>query len=228
MKTRTPVSSITIIMLLSLFINGCLPMAAVPLLIATNYAVAGFSVYKMVQTTTGGKISVSFGEEKFSPGGETTLATMRKPAVWPGSEVEVAMTEKFLSSNAFEEIVTPAGVARILDDMDAPTDSKNLTHVEQMELFGKACVASGADGIIAFQDLGNEFSSNSWSFKRAAATHRVKLLVYSSGDKTVVYETVMEIREEIAGKVENPQEVMQIAGINAAEKVLQLAGRKDT
>ena len=215
-----------IIAFFPVMLGGCVA-AAIPLMLAASGVVEGFAIFKTVQMTTGGTVSVSFGKDKLPVGVQKQLVTIKQPAIWPGDEVAVAMTEEIQKEGTFHSVITPAVVTKSLKESKIDPDMKNLTRSEKMALFGKVCTSTGADGIIVLLDEGDEADSNIWSLNRSAVIHHAKLIIYGSDAGSVVYETEMLIKEEVTGNIQNPQEVMRIAGASAAEKIRAIMGGKE-
>ena len=137
------------------------------------------------------------------------------------------MTEEIQKEGTFHSVITPAVVTKSLKESKIDPDMKNLTRSEKMALFGKVCTSTGADGIIVLLDEGDEADSNIWSLNRSAVIHHAKLIIYSRDAGAAVYETEMLVNEEVAGSIQNQQEVMRIAGASAAEKIRAIMGGKE-
>lgn len=226
MISEKKIAHLMVIALFPFILGGCLPVAALPVLVAAQYGVSGFMIYKSVKTTVGGSVSVGFGEEISAPGSEAALTAMKRPAVWPGNGAAVALADKMQSIGGVKEIVTPSETGKALEKLEADSDISHLTRSEYLGVFGRLCDSTGADAVIAFQELGVESELNMWSFSGPTATHRSRLVIYSRQVDAVVYESVMEIKDEIGGKSTGYEELMRIAGETAAEKIEQLSDRK--
>src|SRR3954467_7381407 len=81
--------------LLAFSLTGCIA-AAVPLALAVEAAtvgVAGFSIYKTVQTTSGGSVQIAFPGKDGKQSPAQPLPTMRRVAVWPHDQGNVHFAE---------------------------------------------------------------------------------------------------------------------------------------
>jgi hypothetical protein len=225
MISKNKIAHMMMIALFPFVLGGCLPLAAVPVLVAAQYGAAGFMAYKTVRSSVGGSVSVGFGEEKPAPGSEVAMAAIKRPAVWPGNEIEVALANKMQSEGVFEELVTPSRTAKAIKELGVDSKITRLTRDESLDAFGKICAGTRADAVIAFQGLGVKSAMNMWSFSNATATHRTRIVIYSRQTGAVVYESVMEVKDEIGGTNTGYAELLRIAGETAAEKIMQLSGR---
>ena len=97
-----------------------------------------------------------------------------------------------------------------------------MTNTERLRTFKRVCEEAGADGIIAFRDLGSEARSNVFSLRRANTTQREEMIIYSYELDRIIFTTELELITELSGDIQNNQEILQIAGEAAAEKIIQL------
>ena len=167
---RSKNNRIISLLVLTLSLQGCL-VAAVPLILAANMAVAGFVVFKTVQTVTGGSVSISFSEAETSPEERLALSRIMSPAIWPGNETEVYMASTMELSGEFSSVITPSITTQILADENIGQSINLMTATEQLRIFRRVCEVSGADGIVAFKDLGSESQGNFFSLTRSNTIH---------------------------------------------------------
>ena len=217
---RLKIKRILSLLVITLSLQGCL--AAVPLIVAANMAASGFFLFKSVQTVTGGNVNISFSETDISNEDKVALSQIMNPAIWPDNEMEVYMASMIEVSGEFSSVTTPSTVTRILVDEGVNQTINLMTTTEQLQIFRRVCEVSGADGVVAFKNLGSESRGNFLSLNRANTTQHAELLIYSYELNRIIFTTELELVTERGSDIQNNQEILQIAGEAAAEKIIQL------
>lgn len=218
--TRLGFRRLLTLFMFTLSLQGCV-VAAVPL-IAASMAVSGFAIFKTVQTVTGGTVSIGFSETEISSEDKLALSEIMNPTIWPDNEMEVYMANAMELSGEFSTIVTPSTITRILVDSEISQTINLMTDTERLQIFRRVCEEASADGIVAFKDLGAETRSNVFSIRRANTIQRAEMIIYSYELDRIIFTTELELITELSGDIQNNQEILQIAGEAAAEKIIQL------
>jgi len=89
-----------LLMILGVALSGC--AAAAVALPVVELGVGGYEVYKVVQTSEGGSVGVSFPHKDGKELAPAPLPLARRVAVWPNEDNEKYLAEKLMASNRFE------------------------------------------------------------------------------------------------------------------------------
>ena len=210
------------VLVLAVGLSGCVA-AAIPLYYAASAGIAaysGFTVYKSVQLTSGGSVSVASQGKDGKAAPAQPLPVVRRVAVWPENEGEVLFSEHLTKSGRYD-VTPPARVSVILADAKIPRNLNELTQAEQTTAFNTVCKVSGAEMIFADRTLGTSADQKNFSLSRANITSTVELLAFSCAQQTMVWRDQMALIVELGGKVPSTGEMMQVAADAWADRVMQ-------
>lgn len=211
-----------ILLSLSVLMSGCVAIA-LPLMAAGTLAgmgIAGFSMFKTVQTMTGGKVAVGFGskDSKTVPPPQP-LPLVKTIGIWPNGDREVFLAESLIASGRFK-VITPSSAGRSLASLAVDFDLSSKTMAEQSQDFDKLCGAVKADLILAAKDIGLSSNSGFFKIKRGGFTISSELIGYSCTNHSVVWRDTMAVTQETGGSSTADGEVAKIAGEAWAERIL--------
>lgn len=209
-----------------LTVQGC--VAALPLaysLAAASYAMGGFAVYKSVQMTTGGEAEVRFKKAKLSAEDQKALSSIKRLAIYPGSQKNVKLAEALGKSGKFD-IITPYSVQKALPDTATVADIKQMTEQEKRSYALKLCNDLNADGIFIYSEGGHSYDTSYWSLKRSEAIVKFQASVFSVEHDGIIWTQEGEIVLKTGSNMPPQDEVDQIAVSAIAEKFLSDAGKK--
>ena len=210
------------VVVLAVGLSGCVA-AAIPLYYAASAGIAaysGFTVYKSVQLTSGGSVSVAFEGKDGKAAPAQPLPLVRRVAVWPENEGEVIFAERLTKSERYD--VTPPGrVSSILMDAKITRNLNELTQAEQTNAFNTVCKVSGVEMVFADRTLGTSSDQNNFSLSRANITSTVELLAFSCAEQKMVWREQMALIVELGGKVPSTGEMMRVAADAWADRVMQ-------
>jgi hypothetical protein len=196
----------------SVNLSGCI-VAAVPLIMAAGagaVAVAGFAVYKTVQTSGGGSLQIGFGSaDPKHPAPPPPLPDVNSVAVWPGNQRDETFANALKVAKLTVKPIPGAGAL--------PT-----AEADQLAAFAAKCPSLKVDVIFASFELGQ--TVNSSMMKRSSVTDKIRIEGYGCRDRKIVWSDAMAI-VITAGKEPTPQsEIDTAAGQAWAERVLQARG----
>jgi hypothetical protein len=210
------------VLVLAVGLSGCVA-AAIQLYYAASAGLAaysGFTLYKSVQLTSGGSVSIAFPGKDGKAAPAQPLPLVRGVAVWPENEGEVLFAERLSKSGRYD-VTPPARVSVILADSKITRNLKELTQAEQTAAFNTVCKVSAAEMVFADRSLGTSSDQNNFSVSRANITSTVELLAFSCAQQTVVWREQMALIVELGGKVPSTGEIMQVAADAWADRVMQ-------
>lgn len=226
-KRRIKNQSLTLVALCFLLtVQGCvaaLPIAY-PIYVAASYAMGGFVAYKTVQMTTGGEAEVRFKDSKLSAKNQEALSSLKRLAIYPGSQKDVRLAEALGKSGKFD-IITPYSVQKALPDTIKFTGIKQMTEQEKRLHALKLCNALNADGIFVYSESGHSYDTSYWSLKRSEAIVKFQANVFSVEHDGIIWTQEGEIVLKTGSNVPPQDEVDQIVVSAIAEKFLSDAGK---
>lgn len=196
---------------LSLQLSGCL-IAAVPLMMAAGaatVAVAGFAVYKTVQTTSGGTVRIGFGAS------DTKHPLPPKPLPPPTGMVAVLGTGT--REAKFATDLRASARFRLVRDDPGVLAPSSVSGPE----YDAMCRRDRVDMVFAAIDLGQMVQSNLLSFSRGGVTQKLSLTAYGCAARQVVWSDTMAVVIEAGGKPTQQAEIDVIAGQAWAERIVQ-------
>jgi hypothetical protein len=209
---------LSLLMLSAWVLSGC--AAAVVALPAMELGVGGYEVYKVVQTSEGGSVGVSFPQRDGKEIAPAPLPLARRVAVWPNEENEKYLAEKLMASHRFD-VTTPGRVRVILANASVSPNIRDLTDQEQVSAFAVVCRKARTDMVLVARDAGSVSRSNALSFSNAAKLTKSDLLVYSCGQRTVVWRDEMTLKIELGDKTPSTAEIAKVGGDAWAGRILQ-------
>lgn len=192
--------------------------AAIPLT-AAEIGVGGYEAYKLVQTSEGGSVGVSFTQKDGKEVAPLPLPPSRRVAIWPGDEHEKYLAEKLIASKRFE-ITTPAKVRVILANANISTNIKDLTDSEQIAAFSVVCRKTKSDLVLAARDAGSVSHANGLSFSPANRIATSDLTAFSCGARTVVWRDELNLKIEIGDKTPSTAEIAKVGGDAWANRII--------
>lgn len=195
---------------LSVQLSGCI-VAAVPLIMAAgaaSVAVAGFAVYKTVQTTGGGSVKIGFGSsDPKHPTPPKPLPPANTVAVL-GSGVREIKFAAALRASARFRIVRDDPVTFLPGSPEGPA-------------YEDLCRRTRVDLVLAAVDLGQTVNSNMLSFSRGGLTQKLSLTGYSCASHQVAWSDPMAVVIESGAKPTPQSEIDAIAGQAWSERIVQ-------
>lgn len=214
------------ILIIVIILSGC-AAAVLPVMLA-SYAVAGFSVYKVVQTSDGGgEISISFASEddKLTP--PPPLPAGNRVAVWPEdaagmflSRQSTYLAEALMQSTVFD-VTTPSSVSMVLEAEGISNTLLSLTSKERTSVFSTVCDGANVDIVFASQEQGDlETNVNAFSLSRNNMRTSANMFAYSCSDKSMVWNEQMMITIE-GGKSSATAEINKIVAETWVERILE-------
>lgn len=217
-RQSTKSFSVGLLLVAAAFVNAGCVVAAVPLVMAASAAVVGFTVYKTVQTTTGGTVRIAFGDQNGKKADAPPLPAVSRIAVWPGSQKETKFADALTATKKFT-VSSPSTSMKALTAKGMGADLKQLTEQERLDAFAVVCTGTNAQLVMASIDQGTTMSSNFWSFQRGNVTVKSDLLGYDCAHKTIAWRDRMAIIAELGDKSVGEEEIAKIAGDAWAERV---------
>ncbi len=195
---------------LSVQLSGCL-IAAVPLVMAAGaagVAVAGFAVYKTVQTTSGGTVRIGFGSsDPKHPTPPKPLPLGTTVAVLGDGVREMKFTSSLRASARFRAVYADP-THFVPGSAEAPA-------------YEALCRRTRADLVFAAVDLGQTVQSNILSFSRGGLTQKLSLVAYGCTTHQVAWSDTMAIVIEAGGKPTPQSEIDTITGQAWSERIVQ-------
>jgi hypothetical protein len=207
-----------IVLILSLGLSAC-AVAAIPLT-AAEIGVGSFEAYKLVKTSEGGSVGVSFPQKDGKEIPPQPLPLAKRVAVWPESESEAHLAERLIASNRFQ-VTTPGKVRVILANANITYNSKDLTDEEQLAAFTIVCRKARVDLVLAARDQGSVTHSNGLSFSNPERIGKSDLLVFSCAQRTVVWRDEMTLVVEVGDKTPSNAAIAKVGGEAWAERIIQ-------
>lgn len=203
------------IVVLSVNLSGCI-VAAVPIIMAAGVgvvAVAGFAVYKTVQTTGGGTMQIAFGSKDSKHASPPPpLPAVGAVAVWPAGLREETFAGTLKASGKLQ--VKPLAGAGALPGSDA----------DRHAAYATLCTGNPVDVIFAAVDQGQTVNSNMMSFKRGSVTDKLTIEGYGCSAGKIVWTDTMATVIEAGSKPTPQAEIDTAAGQAWGERVLQARG----
>jgi len=207
-----------LLMILGVALSGC--AAAAVALPVVELGVGGYEVYKVVQTSEGGSVGVSFPHKDGKELAPAPLPLARRVAVWPNEDNEKYLAEKLMASNRFE-VTTPSKVRVILAAAKMSPNIRDLTDREQLEAFSTVCRRAKVDLVLAARDAGSVNKSNALSFSNPARLTKSDLLAYSCGQRMVVWRDEMTLKVELGDKTPSTAAIAKVGGDAWGERIIQ-------
>lgn len=204
--------------LLGFGLAGC-AAAAIPLTVA-QVGIGGFEAYKIVGTSTGGSVGISFPKKDDKEIPPKPLPLVRRVAVWPDDQDEVHFAEKLMASKRFD-VVTPGHVRVILNEAKISSNLNELTPREQGTALATVCRRAKADLVLASLDAGSVNKSNGLSFINSQKISKSDLLAYSCAQKTIVWQDRMTLIVEVGDKTPSTVEIAKVAGDAWADRIIK-------
>lgn len=215
MKIARVVACIAIVVLL----GGC--VAAAPLLLLGSVGVTALSGYKIIQTSTGGKMGVGFKDAPLSPDAKASLVAIKRLAIWPDNDAEVRFAEVLQSSGQFE-VITPAATLQAIKRKSLPEKFDSLTALEATIILDALCAEAKADGVVVLKAAGSQASVNFFSLDRAKQTTNFQMLVYSKTRRAIVITQSGELVVEQGSTVVGQLDMLRALGEGAAGRLIEL------
>jgi len=198
-------------------LSGCIA-AAVPLMGVVGVgmgAFSGFEMYKSVQLASGGSVEIEFPGKDGKTSPPQPLAPVRRVAVWPGDEGDVAFAQRLQGSGRFATVVAPASVFQILTDVKGSADLKLMTEEEEGKVFDTLCQRSKVELVLASKSLGASTNDNAFSFSRATVTAKADLLAYSCSQRAIVWRDQIILVMKLGGGSTSSSSELNKAGADA-------------
>ena len=199
-------TNLTLMAVAVFFLNGCGP---------TLYAVSAVNLSK--DPTTNAKVIMEKGKESTE-----FLSETKKVAIWPDRKRAVLLAEK-LQKYSFFTVVTPSVVQKSLHTEGIYRQRLgNLTLTEKLKTFQAVCLCTGADTIVAFENLGHKAKmKNIWfpPLMKMEASAKTKVFVYNL-QKGKILAFVVELKTE-RGTMRN-SETEEIFANAVVKKIIQL------
>lgn len=193
--------------------------AAVVPLTAAEIGVGSYEAYKLVQTSEGGSVGVSFGQKDGMDLAPQPLPPSRRVAIWPGDEHERYLAEKLQKSGRFT-VETPGKVRVILANANISPYIKDLTNTEQIEAFSIVCRKTRSDLVLAARDAGSVNHSNGLSLSPANRVTTADLTAFSCARRTVVWRDQMNLKVEIGDKTPSTEAIAEVGGEAWADRIV--------
>jgi hypothetical protein len=206
-----------LLLVLGLGLSAC-AAAAIPLT-AAEIGVGGFEAFKLVQTSTGGSVGVSFPQKDGQEIPPQPLPLVKRVAVWPNDENEMYLAENLMASKRFA-VTTPGKVRVILANAKISPNIKDLTAQEQLAAFSVVCRNARTDLILAARDAGSVNHSNGLSFSNADKITKSDLMVFSCANHAVVWRDEMTLKVELGDKMPTTAEISKIGGDAWAARII--------
>ena len=195
-------------------------VAAIPLVMvaasAGAVAVAGFAVYKTVQTASGGQVRIEFGStdaKKASP--PKPLPPGATVYVYGGGAREKKFADTLQASGKFRSVTGG-------EDSRAP-DLSSLNAGQVDDAMKEACRSRRPDLVFAAINVGEQKQSNLLSLKRSNSTQQVTLQAYECRAQRIGWTENMNVVNESRKDVPKT-EVDAVGGQAWAERVIQAKG----
>jgi len=193
-------------------------------MMAAHAGIVAHGVTKTVQSATDGDVKMAIGENEVAlqqPQGKLILADVTKLALWPDDDM-VAVANNLHQSGAFASIATPRQTRKALEQAGFDQNLAGLTNDEKMQVFKKICEGTGAEAVVAFEDLGNQVNSRMWSFSRSSIDFKGKITIYDLKTNQIIYSSIAELSIESGGSTPNQNDIMAKAGKLLADKIIAL------
>ncbi len=212
-----------LLVLTTLGLSAC-AAAAIPLT-AAEIGVGGYEAYKLVQTSEGGSVGVSFAPKDGAEVPPQPLPPAHRVAIWPGDEHERYLAEKLAAARRFD-VATPGKVRMVLANANISTNIKDLTNDEQIAAFSIVCRKTRADLVLAARDAGSVSHTNSLSFSPANRVTTSDLMAFSCAQRAVVWRDEMNLKVEIGDKTPSTAEIAKVGGDVWADRIIQAENAK--
>jgi hypothetical protein len=193
--------------------------AAVVPLTAAEIGVGGYEAYKLVQTSEGGSVGVSFAKTDGKEAPPKPLPPARHVAIWPGDEHERYLAEQLQKSGQFT-VDTPGKVRVILANANISTNIKDLTDAERIGAFSIVCRKTRSDLVLAARDAGSVNHANSLSLSPANRVMTADLMAFSCAQRTVVWRDEMNLKVEIGDKTPSTEAIAKVGGDAWADRIV--------
>lgn len=214
---------------IALISQGCI--AALPFIAAAGLALEAFTVYKVVQLTTGGSAEVRFANNPIDPGNKKTLLDIKRLAIWPTYEggtdqSAIELTEKLQESGYFD-VVSPHTVIETLKNLEVTSSEGNMTQSEKFALFKKVGDTLNTDAVVcpsSFESGG--FDTNYWSLKRSEQTRDFSITIYSNVYDRTLWKEDGQLAIKGTSSIPGEQEIRSIFVSSVTEKFLTVTGKR--
>ena len=201
--------------------------AAVVPLTAAEIGVGGYEAYKLVQTSEGGSVGVSFTEEGGKEIPPPPLPAARRLAIWPGGEHERYLAEQLIASKRFA-VVTPGRVRVALAGAKISPNIKDLTDAEQIAAFSVVCRQMQVDLVLAARDEGTVSHANGLSLSPANRISTLDLMAFSCRRRMVTWRDEMKLKVELGDKTPSTAAIAKVGGDAWAKRIVAAENRSES
>lgn len=211
--------------LMAVILQGCI--AAVPLVIGALYAFNAFSVYKVVQFSSGGTAEVRFPKENptISMEDKEELSSLKKLAILPGHRVSTLLAQE-LSKNKQPEIVTPFQIEKTVGKNSGMVFTPSMTETERAEKIKEIMETMDIASALDYRELSGSSDVRFFSFQSAEMKTTFTVRIISRRTDRVI----LNLQGEFVMKNPHtppPQEEIDRVFVSAVmEKLTEVAGWK--
>jgi hypothetical protein len=207
--------------LVALFLGGCaVALIAIPV---AGVGATSFSIYKTVQTASGGSFAIAVDVSKVTAKQKMQLRGLKSIAIWPDSNGDSASLAAALSQGEIFTIIPPDEVSIALDSLHLPEDVRLLKETEIKNAFAKVCELTKADALVTTKAVSTQNYINIWSLKRATTTSQFIASIYSKQSNEIIVEIPITTKEIIGKKQPSDEEKSKLINAELAKNILALA-----